>query len=158
MEDLEASYCYIDKTIGDEIVFILPDTENEDGVHINLKIGIAMEKLAIISKQFAQTHPFRLGLAFGTVVLVQKVGGGYKEWSMDGQTVNLAKHLHSLPELRKPSPFAGAFGMLTNDPECEATFPTRLGYITFTGFRWNFSAVQRTETFKGNTSALVATF
>jgi class 3 adenylate cyclase len=155
ISSLVSGGCLVDKTLGDEIMFVLA----EGDLHVNLRIGQAMGKLKALSDEYRATHPFRLGLAFGTLSL-QRIGGdGYGEWTCVGEPVNLAKRLHGLPPLQRAERFAGAFGTLHSEPSATSTFEARLGHVTLVGMRWRVTEKARRVTdLKGLSPARVAVF
>jgi adenylate cyclase len=158
LRSLEESNCYIDKTIGDEVLFILPDMEAEEGVHVNLRIGRTMGGLDDVLSRFSGSHAVRLGLAFGTVILDSVGSGDYCEWTTMGAPVTLAKRLHSLDELESPEKFAGAFSMLDSDVNSKTEFPVRSAHVTLSGMRWNIRRSNFTQEFKGVGLSRVVTF
>jgi len=90
----------IDKTIGDEIMFVLPDLEEDGG----LPLSRALERLlgGICDRQQAlgSEYPLRLGLSYGTLGIGLIRTPQYKEWTTYGEPVHLAKRLHGLAPLK----------------------------------------------------------
>jgi len=109
----------IDKTIGDEVMFVLPEIEEEE-VHREIKLlrGL-MADLCALAFGMDGRYRFRIGLSYGKVRFFCIEGPGYSEWTAVGETVHVAKRLHSLPELEEPDPVIGAFGMQTAQESIE---------------------------------------
>ncbi len=101
----------IDKTIGDEVMFILPETSEEEQPHEILLLGQAMGALHDLAFERDAAYRYRIGLAYGLVSFFHIQGPGYSEWTAVGETVHVAKRLHALPQLSEPNPVCGAFGM-----------------------------------------------
>jgi hypothetical protein len=101
----------IDKTIGDEVMFVLPETEEEAQSPEVLFLGQAMGGLHDLAFKLNRVYKYRIGLAYGQVSFFKIEAAGYSEWTVVGEAVQLAKRLHSLCELKKPDPVIGAFGM-----------------------------------------------
>lgn len=127
----------IDKTIGDEVMFVLPETE-EDGCPEILYLGQMMGGLHDLAFEMAD-HPFRIGLSYGGVRFFHIEGVGYSEWTAVGEPVHVAKRLHSLPELETPNPVIGAFGMSVGADSVEKIRRTMTGRLgIFAGFASRF--------------------
>ena len=101
----------IDKTIGDEVMFILPETEEEEQSPEILFLGQAMGALHDLAYELEEAYRYRIGLAYGPVSFFHIEGSGYSEWTAVGETVHVAKRLHDLRQLSEPKPVCGAFGM-----------------------------------------------
>jgi len=120
----------VDKTIGDEVMFVLPDTEGEGGVPIVLASNRLIAGIWQLRCQFAAHYPFRIGLALGTVYLGQVATEGYSEWSVFGETVNFAKRIMNVPEEAFAEAGAhGALGTLLAETECHKYFDVLLQYF-----------------------------
>jgi len=102
-------HALIDKTIGDEVMFVLPVTEEENNPE-TLFLGQLMGGLHDLAFEL-KNYPFRIGLSYGAVRFFCIEGSGYSEWTAVGETIHVAKRLHGLQELEKPAPVVGAFGM-----------------------------------------------
>lgn len=96
--------CFIDKTIGDEVMVVMPwfdrDTILSDvrmptrqipEIDLSCLFSDLIENL----QKRTPTTKFSAGFAFGTLVLDQVGGGSYSEWTVYGNTVNAAKRLQS---------------------------------------------------------------
>lgn len=99
----------IDKTIGDEIMFIFPEMSGERGVPAILSINSIIEKV----KDLKEKYSFRFGLSYGKMHLGRIKSEGFKEWSVFGESVNLAKRL---VEDKESNSNIGTFAVLMNDP------------------------------------------
>jgi hypothetical protein len=109
----------VDKTIGDEVMFVLPETEEEQRPSEIYLLRRLMDALCMLAFDMHRRYPFRIGLSYGKVRFFCVEAGGYSEWTAVGETVHVAKRLHDLPELEKPDPVVGAFGMQTVDESTE---------------------------------------
>jgi class 3 adenylate cyclase len=131
----------VDKTIGDEIMFVLPETEEEGRFAPEvLFLGQICGALHDLAYQPNSPYQFRLGLSYGKVRATRIAGQGYSEWTFFGEPIHVAKRLHSLPELAAPNPVSGAFGMSVPAGKGDAIFSTlqaRLGIVA--GFASRFS-------------------
>lgn len=101
----------VDKTIGDEVMFVLPDGEEEHDHLELLTLGQAMGALHDLAFKLGEPYRYRIGLAYGDVSFFRVGGARYAEWTCVGETVHIAKRLHELPQLARPAPVCGAFGM-----------------------------------------------
>jgi len=77
---------------------------------------------------------------------------------MSAPPLNLAKRLISLPELKHPSPIAGAFGMLLTEANFENTFAVRSAWITVAGKGSDVWKSNFTHDFEGVGLSRVTTF
>ncbi len=104
----------IDKMIGDEIMFTLPETEENNNPHEILFMGQIMGALHELAFELQPKYRFRITLSYGKVNVFHLAGRGYSEWSIVGEPIHVAKRLQSLDELSSPNPVSGAFGMSLN--------------------------------------------
>ena len=83
----------VDKSIGDEIMFIVPDFE-EDKTPPSL---VKLMTLLLDLSSYAQTehYRFRISLSFGELFLGRVQCRGYSEWTFFGETIHVAKRLAS---------------------------------------------------------------
>ncbi len=141
----------VDKMIGDEIMFILPETE-ENEISVELKhLGQIMGKLHDFAFK-SQEYRFRIGLSYGTVNIYHLNGEGYSEWSAVGEPVYVAKRLHSLEKLSSPDPVIGAIGYSIDGIDSEHVrfkFKTILGIIAGTASRFDHIVEIEPTTLKG---------
>jgi Adenylate and Guanylate cyclase catalytic domain len=95
--------CLIDKTIGDEIMFILPNPEEFSGY---FAISDLLKLFRLLST-FSNDYPYyryRIGLSYGTHYLDRISAKAYSEWIVAGEPIIAARRAMSLPELADPSP------------------------------------------------------
>ncbi|MBI3272663.1 MAG: adenylate/guanylate cyclase domain-containing protein [Planctomycetes bacterium] len=107
----------VDKTIGDEVMFVLPELLEDGGGAVTLRIGSLLAGLQSLQSRLGPQYRMRVGLARGTVFVDSIQGQGYLEWTVVGETVNLAKRLHSLPALVKPATITCAVAALEHEVE-----------------------------------------
>lgn len=101
----------IDKTIGDEIMFVLPEQEEDPQSPQILFLGQAMGALHDLAFELNGLYRYRIGLSYGRISFFHVEGQGYREWTCVGEVVHVAKRLMGLPQLASPTPVSGAFGM-----------------------------------------------
>jgi len=143
-------YALIDKTIGDEVMFVLPDIEEDDGAPAVLLMGQLLGGLYDFQRELGADYPFRIGLAYGKLYIDHVKGKGYSEWTIIGEVVHLAKRLHSLEELKQPSSIAGAFGMLIREKDIITQFDVILKYIAGFASRMTYEVIDKpVDDFKG---------
>jgi class 3 adenylate cyclase len=138
---LRRGHALVDKTIGDEVMFVLPETEEQGHLAPEiLFLGQICGALHDLAHQSNGRYRFRLGLSYGTVRATKIDGGGYAEWTFFGEPIHVAKRLQALPELAAPNPVCGAFGMQVPAGQLDAirsTLRTKLGIVA--GFASRFS-------------------
>ena len=122
-------YGLVDKTIGDEIMFILPDMDEDGGVPAVLEMGQMLGGIYDFQKQLGEKYPFRIGLAYGSLYVDQVYGEGYTELTTVGEVVHLAKRLHTLEQLNNLQGVGGAFGVLCREQHPMKYFESILGNI-----------------------------
>lgn len=99
----------------------------------------------------------RIGLSFGTVLVGYIDGNGYREWTLFGETVHLAKRLHALKGLKTQYGLHGAFGILTSERDAPSSFRNSLGLMAGTASRMTHEVVDGTvEDLKGVSPAYCA--
>ncbi|GAI06586.1 unnamed protein product [marine sediment metagenome] len=126
---VNSHYGLVDKTIGDEVMFILPDMEEDGGVPAVLEMGQLLGGIYDLQKQLGEKYSFRIGLAYGGLYIDQVCGVGYSEWTTVGEVVNLAKRLHILKELKDLGGVKGAFGVLCHEQYAMEYFESILSII-----------------------------
>lgn len=119
--------CLVDKTIGDEVMFILPELAFDNGIPANAYIGRIISRLLEISKEIGEQYPFRFGLSFGEIRISRMQGEGFSEWTSLGETVNLSKRLQDYSSTSEN--FSGAFGVLQTLDDSKKYFEVGLAYI-----------------------------
>ena len=136
----------IDKMIGDEIMFVLPETEESSSPSEILFLGQIMGGLHDLAYELQPDYKFRIGISYGKVNVFHLKGKNYSEWSIVGEPVHVAKRLHGVEKLRSPEPVCGAFGMALKDSQKESlssTMKQKLGMIA--GFASRFGYEFQTE-------------
>jgi len=150
-------YGLVDKTIGDEVMFILPDMEEDGGVPAVLMMGQLLGGIYDLQKQLGEKYPFRFGLAYGGLYIGQICGNGYSEWTTVGEVVNLAKRLHTLKELKILQGARGAFGVLYREQHSMDCFESILHNIAGVASRMTHEILEEPKTnFKGVSPAQCA--
>ncbi len=159
IEILRGRHLLIDKTIGDEIMFVLPEIGEEGNGHEILYLGQVMGALHDLAFEFGGVYKYRIGLAYGQVSFFHIDGNGYSEWTTVGEVVQLAKRLHSLEQLQEPNPVCGAFAMACNDTDIEQIrvgMENRLGIFAGIASRFDHTILPEPVKFKGVGKALCA--
>lgn len=90
--------CFVDKTIGDEVMLVMPIT---GVVQHHSPLEYSGRLLAQILWELHRDAPqtaFSAGMAFGTLLLDEIRTESYSEWTVYGNCVNGAKRLQSLPD------------------------------------------------------------
>jgi class 3 adenylate cyclase len=153
----EAVHCgaLVDKTIGDEVMFVLPDTEEDGGVPAILMMGCLLGGLHDFQRELGPQYPFRIGLSYGVQFVDRIEGKGYAEWTMVGESVNLAKRLHTLPGAEPDDNLGGAFGVLVKEIN-EQKFQACLGFMAGFASRMTHRVVEGTVELKGISAARCA--
>jgi class 3 adenylate cyclase len=98
--------CFIDKTIGDEVMVVMPwfelDTILSDACLPHRKVPIyelsyLLRNLITTLRGSLPLVRFSAGFAFGNLILDRVGGDEYHEWTVYGNCVNAAKRLQSRP-------------------------------------------------------------
>jgi hypothetical protein len=105
----------IDKMIGDEIMFALPEVEEEIHPRQILVLAQIMNELHNLAFELQPNYRYRIGVSYGRVNVFQVKGDGYSEWTIVGEPVHVAKRLHGVEEMALPDPICAAFGLAIND-------------------------------------------
>lgn len=142
----------IDKMIGDEIMFVLPETEESTNPHQSLFIGQIMGALHDLAYELQPKYKYRIGLSYGKVNVFHLTGKGYSEWSIVGEPIHVAKRLHAVDQLSSPNPVCGAFGLPLSAGSLD-TLKKRmdiiLEYIAGFASRFDHTIMKQTKEFKG---------
>ncbi len=139
----------VDKTIGDEIMFVFPDREEDGGRSAFIDIRPFMTAVVKLQKQLGNEYPFGLGLSYGSLFVDHIKGTEYSEWTIVGESVNLAKRLQNSDGIKPINGFVGAFGMLVKEI-CEHNFEAALNAITGCGLALTCEVQpENAELFKG---------
>lgn len=118
----------VDKTIGDEVMFVVPDMEADGGVPGIFDMSFLLGSLHDLQRSLGPNYPFRIGLSYGLQFVDRIEGKGYSEWTLLGESVNLAKRLHTLPGAEPKDGLGGAFGVLAREVT-EQEFRSILNFI-----------------------------
>ena len=145
----------VDKTIGDEVMFVLPDMKEDGGVPGVLRMGPILGGLHDLQRKLGVDYPYRIGLAYGNLYVDHIEGKSYREWTAIGETVNLAKRLNSLPGAEPKGGFGGAFGALVKEIS-EETFQATLNIIAGFGSQMAHMVIEDYIELKGISSARCA--
>ena len=121
---LAKGHALVDKMIGDEIMFVLPETEESSNPHEILFLGQIMGGLHDLAYELPPTYKYRIGISYGKVNVFHLKGEKYAEWSIVGEPVHVAKRLHGLERLISPDPVYGAFGIGLNNSSKDSITPT----------------------------------
>lgn len=112
---LRESHAMVDKTIGDEVMFVLPDIEEEGSYRVSwFYLAWLLGKLHDMTLELGSEYAFRFGIAYGRVRFFRVEGTGYHELTSVGETVAIAKRLASHDRLKDPQPVVGMIGQSTN--------------------------------------------
>lgn len=142
----------IDKMIGDEIMFVLPEIEESSNPDEILLLGSIMGGLHDLAYELQPHYKYRIGISYGKVNVFHLKGKRYSEWSIVGEPVHVAKRLLGLKELTYPSPVCGAFGMVLNDQPKEIlvhTMKQKLEMIAGFASRFGHKLQLEPQEFKG---------
>jgi class 3 adenylate cyclase len=105
----------VDKSIGDEIMLILPDLEEGGGIAVEFNFQFLLSQLDTLQLSLGSSYRFHMGFAFGLLYLDYVHGEGYNEWTFAGRTIILAKRLAALPRSEQCGRFDASFGVLNNE-------------------------------------------
>jgi len=136
-------YALVDKTIGDEVMLILPDLMEDGGAPAILLMGQILGSLYDLQRELGTDYPFRIGLAYGSFYVDQIRGKGYSEWTTSGEVVHLAKRLHKLKGLSTETGIGGAFGVLKREPEAVERFEEILNIIAGFPSRMTYEFIEQ---------------
>jgi len=142
----------IDKTIGDEIMFVLPETEEDPKSPEVLLVGQICGDFYDLAHEGDRPYRYRIGLSYGKVRAVKIDGEGFSEWTFFGEPIHVAKRLQALQRLANPNPVCGAFGMVVPPGQLESVLPTlraRLGIIAGFASRFRHELVAEPVALKG---------
>ena len=96
--------CIIDKTIGDEVMIIMPlfgadavgsDAGLESRNGLVMRLSSLVADLALAANALRPSAHFSSGFAMGRLVLGQVGSDGYSEWTCYGTAVNVAKRIQA---------------------------------------------------------------
>ncbi|MBI4568615.1 MAG: hypothetical protein HY719_09475 [Planctomycetes bacterium] len=128
---------FVDKMIGDEIMFVVPDMLEDGGpgclVH---SAPILLLDLKRLQRDLGPHYKMRVGLGFGSLYISYFQGGGYGEWSFVGEAVHRAKRILALPELENPTSILCGVGF-PNAQMSEANLRNKMGYLASGAWTWH---------------------
>jgi hypothetical protein len=135
--------CLIDKTIGDEVMFVVPCPT--EGVMIPgiFSIGQFLGGLRILALAPENNWNFRIGISVGDLIYVKLGNDNYNEWTVFSEPVHVAKRLMSLEELADPNPIVCAFGINNSGANYDLLHFGRFNV------NWRFDSPQSTTNLKG---------
>lgn len=142
-----AKNCLIDKTIGDEIMFVLPDEYS--GI---LQLGQLLGGLHDLAYELDQRYRYRIGLSYGRMVIAHFETEAYSEMTMIGEPIHVAKRLHDLPELNNPTPVIAAYGLSLegiSEPYARRLMAEHLGIAAGFASRFGHKILEGTVDLKG---------
>lgn len=116
------NYGLVDKTIGDEVMFVLPDISDASGPVASICLGKLLSEIRTHQRYLGSDYRMRVGLAYGLIRVEPIRGDGYLEYSLVGEAVVLAKRLHKVKALQDPATIACAIGMLVREEPFLPTF------------------------------------
>lgn len=142
-------YGLVDKTIGDEVMFVLPDQEKDSGPPAVLLMGQLSGSMYDLQQELGKGYQLRIGLAYGNLLVDRIKGDGFSEWTLFGETVHLAKRLHGLKEIDTSLGIGGAYGVLLSNAKAVGCFEATLGIIAGRGSRMNHKIIESPAELKG---------
>jgi len=153
-------YGFVDKTIGDEVMFGIPDFGEERGVPSPLLMGHVLGGLHGLAVELGTEYRYRVGLSYGEVLVAQIQGEGYSEWTLVDEAIHVAKRLLGLPCVQHPQPVAGVLGLkVQGDPELAKRESNRiLSCIAGFASRWQSQPAVVTDELKGVGTVAYACF
>jgi len=149
---LAAGGALVDKMIGDELMFVLPETEESANPPEVLRMGQILGGLHDLAFELGPQYRYRLGLSHGKVKVFQLKTDAYEEWTVVGEPVHVAKRLHGLPQLAEPNPVCGAFGLSVgsrNSEDVTAEMRIRLSIMAGAASRFDHEFLEQPTSFKG---------
>ena len=156
----------VDKTIEDEVMFVLLDMEEDGGVPGVLSMGPILGGLHDLQRKLGADYQYRIGLAYGNQYVDHIEGKSYREWTVIeetvkedhvqvGSTVTIREGDNSLPGAEPISGFGGAFGALVKEIS-EETFQAILNIIVGFGSKMAHRVIENDIELKGISSARCA--
>lgn len=142
----------VDKMIGDEVMFVLPEMEEMSNPFEILLLGQIMGGLHDLAYELAPSYKYRIGISYDKVNVFHLKGKKYSEWTIVGEPVHIAKILHGLKELAFPEPVCGAFGIALNDlseEEVLSIIKQKMGIIAGFASSFGYRIHAKPQIFKG---------
>lgn len=144
---------FIDKFIGDEGMFLIPDRNCDFGhrpptFYVSRFISSLYNQFLKMDKKY----PCRFGISYGSMYLSSFGGDSYSEWTVIGETINLSKRLHKLRKLQDNIDrwgFGGAFAILMEQDVSPSSFEALLHYATGAADKLSSETLIDTQRLKG---------
>lgn len=148
-------YGMVDKTIGDEIMFALPELPAAKIFMVQMLGG-----LHDLAFSLGNDYPYRIGLSYGDVTIDLVKGDNYSEWTLFGETIHVARRIMGLECISKPAPVVGAYGIkANNDTEyAKESVTNMLGFIAGFPSRWQSHLSDETISLKGGANIVYGYF
>lgn len=141
---------FVDKTIGDEVMFLVPDMSDEFGeLFSTSRMANILNGILDCQRRHGDKYRMRIGLSLGSAYLAEIAGKGFTEWSLFGEVVSMAKRLHGLPLLANPTPIACAFGILVHESGARDTFDAEVRWLANTRWQSTSEGLQDSHELKG---------
>lgn len=121
-------HALIDKTIGDEVMFVIPEFQEHNDPMV-LMVGHLLPRILEIRESLGDRYPLRIGLSYGDLYVDRVGDGGFSELTIFGEAVHLAKRLCDSKLLRDTADALGMFGVLKREPRAMARFDSILGIV-----------------------------
>lgn len=133
----------IDKTIGDEVMFVLPQIEGGAVAYFE------MYAIVRLLREFSESnnYKFRIGMSYGDMFLDVVETNYYTEWFVSGEPIIVAKRLMSLDEVEAPEPSIMALGM--RQEKAESLEKWAISIEEFPPCGWKRSGEQKMFSAKG---------
>ncbi|MBW8003264.1 MAG: hypothetical protein FVQ80_14815, partial [Planctomycetes bacterium] len=139
----------VDKTIGDEVMFIVSDPEEQEAPSVLVQIAQLLGFFHNFAYREQERYRFRISVSFGKLYLDRIETSSYHEWSLFGEPLHIAKRLLSLSELSESSPVLAAIGCVADDASANCpTLAQVVGMCTAYRRRWT-SRVPLCDKMKG---------
>jgi hypothetical protein len=141
---LKNHHCLIDKTIGDEIMFVLPDMDENGGMPGMFNLSGVFCHLYEYAYNNVGKYQFRIAVSYGIHYLDKLGNDDYEEWAIFGEPIIVAKRLMSLEEMKNPEPIIYVIGL--KDTVNKGTMPELLSL--YGNGLWTLSNFKKIEPMK----------
>jgi class 3 adenylate cyclase len=156
---LRSKGALIDKTIGDELMFVLPEWE-EDPIQL-LLLGQILSSFHDLAAKLEGHYKYRIGLSYGKIYVSEISGEGYSELTIFGEVVHVAKRIVTIPELEFPNPTCGAFALpidVINKDSIRELLAQKLSVVAGFASRYKSEPIQEPVSLKGVGDLIYAVF
>jgi hypothetical protein len=102
---------------ADEVLFVSPDTREDNGVQAERMVGALLEDLRSAQADLGADYRLRVGLSFGGMYLDRLTLDDKPDWLIMGAPVSIAQALAGSPDLDRPGAFAALFGVGIQEAE-----------------------------------------